>query len=143
MIVVVSSAIVRKDDEFLLIKETKPSAVGKWGLPGGKLEEAESIIDCLRREVREETGYQVTSEKLVGVVNKPNSHEGNTVIKFVFVCTVANEPEFSGQHKSEYMSLDSVRKLALQGLMRGDEIAGMLESVSSNSQGSDLFLQIL
>lgn len=37
-----------------------------WELPGGNPEPGESDEDCLRREVREETGYDVAVERHVG-----------------------------------------------------------------------------
>ena len=41
---------------------------GKWIGVGGKFEEGESPDDCLIREVREETGFELTSYRLRGIV---------------------------------------------------------------------------
>lgn len=40
--------------------ETRSLFPGAWDLVGGHLEAGESILDCLAREVEEETGWQVS-----------------------------------------------------------------------------------
>lgn len=46
-----------------------------WDIPGGKLEESETIEGCLAREVREETGLEVTKAQLLGVFH----HSGDKI----------------------------------------------------------------
>jgi 8-oxo-dGTP pyrophosphatase MutT (NUDIX family) len=40
---------------------------GEWELPGGRPEVGELFQDCLRREMREETGLEVAVERVLGV----------------------------------------------------------------------------
>jgi ADP-ribose pyrophosphatase YjhB (NUDIX family) len=40
---------------------------GRWDVPGGFLEEDEHPLDCLRRELREETGLEVEPAEFFGV----------------------------------------------------------------------------
>lgn len=58
MLIVVLS-LIELDGRILLIQEAKASCAGKWFLPGGRLEQGESLADCARREVREEAGLDV------------------------------------------------------------------------------------
>lgn len=51
-------------DKVLL---TRRSDNGLWCLPGGRMEPGESIEECCRREVFEETGLVVETVRLIGV----------------------------------------------------------------------------
>lgn len=53
-------AAVIADDRLLLL-QCRPHAGGEfWLLPGGGIEEGESEVECIAREVREEAGMDVT-----------------------------------------------------------------------------------
>ncbi len=60
---VAAKAVIVKNGKVLLLREastyTEGTNIGKWGIPGGRIEAAESFFDGLRREVREETGLDV------------------------------------------------------------------------------------
>ena len=54
----------------LLIKRGKPPEQGRWSLPGGGQELGETLADCARREVLEETGVTI---RLAGVITAVDS----------------------------------------------------------------------
>jgi 8-oxo-dGTP pyrophosphatase MutT (NUDIX family) len=66
---------------------------GLWALPGGTMEVGERADECIVREVREETGYDVEVVRLIGVYSDP-AHttitypDGNTVayVSILFEC---------------------------------------------------------
>jgi len=55
-----------------------------WNLPGGGLESRELPTDAVIREVREETGLQVTIKRLVGIYGKTDKDE----LVFSFTCNI-------------------------------------------------------
>jgi 8-oxo-dGTP diphosphatase len=60
----VAGVIVDESGRALLVKRRDD---GRWEPPGGVLERGETIIDGLRREVREETGLEIEPGPLTGV----------------------------------------------------------------------------
>jgi len=62
--------VVIRGREVLLVKRAYPPRAGEWSLPGGRLELGESLVDAVRREVREETGIEVEVGPLVEVFDR-------------------------------------------------------------------------
>ena len=60
------------DDQGRILLERRKDC-GMWGLPGGKIEPGESVMDAAVREVLEETGYYVTITRLIGVYSEPSN----------------------------------------------------------------------
>ena len=55
--------IIRRDNKILLIKKTRGPYTGMLDLPGGSPEKDETAEQTLRREIKEETGCEVTAVK--------------------------------------------------------------------------------
>ena len=51
----VTGAIIQNDNNFLIGRRGKDEkSGGLWEFPGGKLEEDESLKECIKRELKEE-----------------------------------------------------------------------------------------
>jgi NAD+ diphosphatase len=62
--------LVRRNDEFLLVRKAVWPE-GRYGLVAGFVDFGESLEECVVREVREETGLEVTNIRYVGSQNWP------------------------------------------------------------------------
>ena len=52
--------ILRGDSTFVCLRSHDKHQGGKWEFPGGKVDEGEDILNALARELKEETGIEVT-----------------------------------------------------------------------------------
>lgn len=54
---IVTAAIIEDRDSYLVTRRLKGTHLaGSWEFPGGKCEPNEALVDCMRRELREELG---------------------------------------------------------------------------------------
>lgn len=64
---VAAYAIIVDDDERILLSHWIEGRRAAWTLPGGGLEDGEEPERAVRREVREETGFRVVVDELLGI----------------------------------------------------------------------------
>ena len=63
-------AVIVDGGRVLLVKRAHEPLKGEWSLPGGAVEVGESLEAALMREVREETGLDVTVGPVVEVLDR-------------------------------------------------------------------------
>ena len=62
--------------------------LGKYNGLGGKMEEYEDVVSCMKREIKEEAGVECTRMQLRGTVNWPGfGPEGEDWLGFIFLIT--------------------------------------------------------
>lgn len=62
---IVGCCFLHYQDKILLLHRKDGKAEGnKWGIPGGKLNKGEPLLDAVLREVSEETGYALDKGKM-------------------------------------------------------------------------------
>ena len=82
---VAATLLLRRDGAALLQhRDNKPGlrAAGMWGLPGGHAESGESMLDCARRELREETGYDASDLRFLWSFDGTDEYETAYLVTF-------------------------------------------------------------
>lgn len=76
---VTTKAIIKKDDKILLLRRSsgKQSIIGKYELPGGKVDFGEDPKLALEREVIEEVGLSLETVQLLSVLSHMDDHDEN------------------------------------------------------------------
>jgi 8-oxo-dGTP diphosphatase len=102
----VAAVVCNKAGQLLLIRRRDS---GAWQIPGGQLRLGETIIEGLRREVLEETGYSVSARILTGVYK--NIIED--VLALVFLCDVTDGYARTSSETSavEWFDVDKMAEL--------------------------------
>ncbi|HDR7515703.1 NUDIX hydrolase [Bacillus mobilis] len=75
------TGILIADEKVLLVKQKVANR--NWSLPGGRVENGETLEEAMIREMREETGLEVKIKKLLYVCDKPDASPSLLHITFL------------------------------------------------------------
>jgi ADP-ribose pyrophosphatase YjhB (NUDIX family) len=111
-------AFIVRDGALLLERRAD---FGTWGIPGGALEEDETVDEAISREVHEETGLEVVAADLFGVFSDPSRiisyPDGNVfrLLTVAFVVQVAiGEPRISDESlELRFVPLGEIRRFEI------------------------------
>ncbi len=86
-------AVLQKEKLYLVCQRKRGSRYElKWEFPGGKVEEGESMLDCLKRELREELSIGIeTIDRSESQVNRYDDG-GVFEVTYFFVSRFTGEP---------------------------------------------------
>lgn len=104
---------------------------GCWGLPGGKMEIGETIINAVKRECQEELGIVPEYDKLIPI-EKFTSNDGNFSYH-TFFCSVEQEftPILNHEHIGyAWISSDTIPRPLHPGLYATHKIEEIKEKLS-------------
>ncbi len=69
---IIVGVCIKKDGKILMVQEARKKVYKMWNFPMGHLDNAETIFEGAKREVKEETGYEVELTSIISIQNYPN-----------------------------------------------------------------------
>lgn len=115
-------AIAINGNKVLLVKHGEAAAhlTGVYGLPGGRLNQGEDLLDAAAREFQEETGLipeKSTIEKIPTIYNAEIPRKGGKILKtswnVFLVRNFSGELRESDETAPEWIEIDKISELNL------------------------------
>ncbi|MEK4251837.1 NUDIX domain-containing protein [Paenibacillus sp. FSL W7-1287] len=115
-------AMITRNNEILTIKKQEEENAIIFIMPGGGQEFGETLLEALRREVREEVGASIKNEKLIFVreyigMNHENSERDRKlhIVSHIFSCEIEEEGKYhlepdQDQIGMEWLKIDELEK---------------------------------
>lgn len=94
----VACALIEKDQQLLICQRSADMKLPlKWEFPGGKLEDGETLQECLLREVLEEINLNI---EIVEELTKVEYHYPDfSLTLYPFVCTIIGGEINANEHE--------------------------------------------
>jgi 8-oxo-dGTP diphosphatase len=105
-------AILSKDKRVLVCQRKKNVRYPlKWEFPGGKIESGESVLDCLKRELREELSIDINDvDRTESQVNR-YADGGVFEVTYCYVSRLAGVPTNNAFEQIRWVTIDELKAL--------------------------------
>lgn len=110
---IVTAAIIRKDNKFLLARRAQGQVLeGYWEFPGGKKEMHETLTECLERELMEE--FSIKSKAKEVFMDSIYKYE-NGIFKIIAIFTelLTNNFKLTVHDEIEWIAIESMLEYKL------------------------------
>jgi 8-oxo-dGTP diphosphatase len=87
--------------EVLLIKRAREPFKGQWALPGGFVDEGESLEAAAARELKEETGVHGIGLEQIGAFGDPGRDPRGHTVSIAFAALLKDRPEAQASDDAE------------------------------------------
>jgi len=108
----VGGAVV-DDSRLLLVRRSSRRGRGNWQIPGGFVEQNETMELAVVREVEEEAGVETTVQGVLGIRNRYDEEGGNSLYIVMLLSPQSGEPnpDMKEVDRAEYFTLAEIQAL--------------------------------
>ena len=126
----VGGAVVR-DGRLLLVRRLSRRGHGNWQVPGGFVEQDETIEKAVVREVEEEAGVTAEVQGVLGIRNRYDEDGGNSI----YVVMLLNG--LSGEPKPDMTEVDRAEFFTLEEILDIEQIGAINVEVAKQALSAD------
>ena len=112
----VNFLLIRKDGKVLIQKRDWKRGIaypGRWAIPGGGKEENESPEQAVIREIKEETGVEISFKSLQKIMDFPYSYKGVQYINRFFLCRIGDIQVYSLEGRMHWVTIQKAKNINL------------------------------
>jgi 8-oxo-dGTP diphosphatase len=127
---VVAGCVLKKDNKYLLVQESRAKIYGLWNIPAGHVDKGESIEQAAIREAKEESGFDVKLGNKLGIY-----HESIDVpIKHVYEAQIiGGELNIPTEEilDAKWLTYDDIKSLDNSSKLRGGWIMDTISKLEA------------
>ncbi len=129
--------VLERDSKILMVKRKKDPFKDHLALPGGFVNEGETIEDAMKREAMEETSLEVHPIDILGVYSDPRRDPRKHIMTVVFVGIIVRGKTRAGDDAAsiEWIKLGSIDQLRRQNLFAFDHAQILRDYIQWKSSG--------
>lgn len=112
----VKALLRNKEGKYLLVKrspEKYPEAANRWDIVGGRINPGQTLVENLKREIKEETNLDLKKEPNLVAAQDILRIAGKHIVRLTFVGEIDGMPELDEDHtefrwltEEEVMNID-------------------------------------
>jgi len=126
-------ALIKRGEEFVIVKRENEPGKGLWSIPGGLLELGERLHDGVKREVKEETGLDVEIDRLLDVFdNIIYDDSGRVCYHYVLIDYLCHPVSGEMKAATDIGEIRWINRKNLDGIQTTKTLNKLLDKINPN-----------
>jgi 8-oxo-dGTP diphosphatase len=133
--------ILERESKILMVRRKKDPYKDHLALPGGFVNEGETVEDAMKREATEETSLEIHPIDILGVYSDPKRDPRKHIVTVVFVGIIVSGDLRANDDAAsiEWIQLDSIDQLQQQKMLAFDHAQILRDYRQWKSTGGGTF----
>ncbi len=130
---IIVDGVLEKDGKYFLVQEAQKKCRGKWNLPAGHLDPNELIVEGAKREILEESGFEVEPTAICQIGNRKATNR--VFISIIFTTKIiAGEIKYNPAEIMDARWFSYEEIIAMKSELRNvDLVLGAIDNVRNNN----------